>query len=113
MKHSGAFHVLIKHAKVVRAVLISLYGPDKHVERTTCVRNSNSQTLPADTSGSQNQSETESKLFSSFICFRSIDGCRRLPHKHRSMNSDREIGKGDRDERIWPNFAKEGIAEFL
>lgn len=36
-----------------------------------------------------------------------------LPHKHRSMNSDREIGKGDRDERIWPNFAKEGIAEFL
>ncbi len=36
-----------------------------------------------------------------------------LPHNHRLMNSDREIGKGDRDERIWPKLAKEGITGFL
>lgn len=36
-----------------------------------------------------------------------------LPHNHRLMNSDREIGKGDRDERIWLKLAKEGITGFL
>ncbi len=56
--------------------------------------------------------QNRSFFLRSFVLGQSMDAGV-LPHKHRSMNSDREIGKGDRDERIWPNFAKQGIAEFL
>lgn len=104
----------MKHAKVVCAVLISLYGPDKHVERIVCVRCSNSRALTADTSASQKTKRDRIHAFFFVHLFsgQSMDAGV-LPHNHRLMNSDREIGRGDRDERIWPKLAKEGITGFL